>query len=125
MSAEEPAPAENDQPEENLTESQVAKNQTRKLTKYKKALREMDVEMENLKFENDMLFRKLQKTLRDKGDLPPGMNKMIVEKTNEVDLTFNTKVSYVDHLQKRVRGRAFWHLVFEFVVSGLAVWIYK
>lgn len=103
MSTEE-APHEESQVRSTQNESQVNEDQSKKTEKYKKALTEMGLQVERLKFENQLLFKKLERTLRDRGDLPPGIKKMIVEKANDVDLSFNTKISYVDHLQKKIKG---------------------
>ena len=65
----------------------------------------MDVELEKLRFENDMIFKRLQKETklrRGRSKLYGGMR---VANSNDVDLNFNTKVNYVEHLQRKLIGK--------------------
>lgn len=61
--------------------------------------------MEKLRFENDMIFRRLQKET----ELRKGKSRLYghtrVENSNDVDLNFNTKVNFVEHLQRKLVGR--------------------
>lgn len=80
-------------------------NELKKINKkYKEDLKEQDLILERLRFENNMIYKKLQKeaSKRGKGNYNPTGIK--VENPNDVDLNFNTKVNFVDFLQRRLLG---------------------
>ena len=61
--------------------------------------------MEKLRFENDMIFRRLQKETQLRKGKSGLYGHIRVENSNDVDLNFNTKVNYVEHLQKKLIGK--------------------
>ena len=69
--------------------------------KYKAELARLDIQVERLEFENQLIYDKLKKAGRSSGKIKMNM----VEKSGDVDLNFNTKVNYVEHLQKRLTGK--------------------
>ena len=73
--------------------------------RYKEDLKEQDLLLERLKFENDMIYKKLQKEAAKRGKGRQMVSKLSVENSNDVDLNFNTKVNFVEHLQRRLLGR--------------------
>jgi hypothetical protein len=61
--------------------------------------------MEKLRFENDMIFRRLQKETQMRKGKSGLYGNTRVENSNDVDLNFNTKVNYVEHLQRKLIGK--------------------
>lgn len=74
--------------------------------KYKKELSRLDVLIERLEFENTMIYDKLQREMRTRtGDNQKlKMKTGLVERERDVDLNFNTKVNYVEFLQRKIAG---------------------
>lgn len=72
--------------------------------KYKKELSRLDVLVERLEFENQMIYQKLQREMRTREEKKLKMKNSIVERQQDVDLNFNTKVNYVEFLQKKLSG---------------------
>ena len=74
--------------------------------KYKEELAKQDIELERVRFENDMIFKKLHKVVNNQKRKGKSFDRFRVENAHDMDLVFNTKVNYVDHLQKKLIGRA-------------------
>jgi chromosome segregation ATPase len=70
--------------------------------KYKKELSRLDILVERLEFENQMIYEKLQKQMREKEENKLKIKNNIVEREQDVDLNFNTRVNYVEFLQKKI-----------------------
>lgn len=74
--------------------------------KYKEELAKQDIELERVRFENDMIFKKLHKVVTSQRGKGKSFDRFRVENAHELDLVFNTKVNYVDHLQKKLIGES-------------------
>ena len=61
--------------------------------------------MEKLRFENEMIFKRLKKESQLRKGSSGLYGSTRVENSNDVDLNFNTKVNYVEHLQKKLIGK--------------------
>jgi hypothetical protein len=73
--------------------------------KYKKELGRLDILIERLEFENQMIYEKLQREMREKeGGSKLNLKSGIVSREGDVDLNFNTKVNYVEFLQRKITG---------------------
>ena len=72
--------------------------------KYKKELSRLDILVERLEFENQMIYEKLKKEKRERGSSKLKLKNSFVEREGDVDLNFNTKVNYVEFLQKKITG---------------------
>lgn len=64
----------------------------------------MDIQLERMKFENDMIYKKLQKEAHKRHGRSINLRTK-VENANDVDLNFNTKVNFVEFLQRRIIGK--------------------
>ena len=51
-----------------------------------------------------MIYEKLKKEKRDGGKSKLKLKNSFVEREGDVDLNFNTKVNYVEFLQKKITG---------------------
>jgi hypothetical protein len=72
--------------------------------RYKEDLKEQDLILERLKFENDMIYKKLKKEADKRGKGRHSSINYEIGNTHDVDLNFNTKVNFVDYLQRRILG---------------------
>lgn len=72
--------------------------------KYKKELAKLDVVVQRLRFENEVLFKRLEKHVKSKSSKDPLRVDLQIENANDVDLNFNTKVNYVTYLEKKYTG---------------------
>ena len=86
-----------------LSQDEALKRTNRK---YKDELAKQDIELERVRFENDMIFKKLHKVIQKQRGKGASFDRLRVENAHDLDLVFNTKVNYVDHLQKKLIGNS-------------------
>ena len=65
----------------------------------------LDVMIDRLEFENQMIYDKLQREMRDKEGNKLKLRNGLVAREKDVDLNFNTKVNYVEFIERKLAGR--------------------